>query len=890
MTTETKDVVSVTIDGREIAASPGELIIGAAERSGIFIPRFCYHPRMSPVGMCRMCLVEISGPRGFSLQPACFFAVQDGQEIRTDSEKARKAQEGVLEFLLVNHPLDCPVCDKGGECPLQDQALSHGPGESRFVEEKRHWAKPIEIGPLVLLDRERCIQCARCTRFSEEIAGDAMINLAFRADAVEVVPFPDAPFVSYFAGNTIQICPVGALTSPSYRFRSRPWDLEQVESTCTNCAVGCRIAVQSSAGQIVRHLGIDSDPVNQSWLCDKGRYGYEAVHAKNRFSEPLVARDDSFVPTPWHVALDEVTSNLKETLERSGPESVGVIGGARFSNEDAYAWARLSKAVLRTDSVDAQLGDGLPAEVIAGIRHATIDDATKARLVVLLSGDLLEELPILYLRLKLATEQGLKLIECTPAVTPLSKYAQESISYLPGESASLVAAMLDASAPPPARADQEALRRARELLGERGDGVVVVLGRPTLSEPGATVARAAALFARALPEARFLLALRRANTHGAIDMGLSPGLLPGRVELEAGREWFATAWGALPARAGRDAASMLRAVVDGEISTLFLLGADPLSDFPDRSLARAALEQCRHVVFVGTHPNPSSDLAHVVLPVIGDSERWGTTTNLEGRVTRLAAKVVPPGIAWPAWSVAAELARRLGAEFAYESIDAISDEIAVLAPAYKGVDAAVLGTVNRRDGAVVPLDQSAVTISRPGPRPIDPIATPGILSTESQGAPLSTGRGLPLGFSAPSAHNGEQPSGVPPLITFSPLDLEMANPPPPPPRDPALRLLITRALFDRGSLSEASPSFTRLTPKPAVRVHPDTMQAIGVESGSEVRVQSESGSILLTVEADPSLSLHVAAMTANVEAPGEPFAKALVDATRGAIDVTVEPV
>ena len=281
----------------------------------------------------------------------------------------------MLEFLLVNHPLDCPVCDKGGECPLQDQALSHGPGESRYIEEKRHWAKPIEIGPLVLLDRERCIQCARCTRFAETIAGEPMIDLAFRADAVEVATFPDSPFTSRFAGNTIQICPVGALTSPAYRFRSRPWDLEQVETTCTTCAVGCRIVAQSSAGRLVRHLGVDSDPVNQTWLCDKGRYGFEAVHAASRFSDPLLLDGDALGKAPWHEALSEVGRAISRSIERGGPESVAFIGGARLSNEDAYAFAKLAKSVVGTDSVDAQLADGLPAEVVLGLPHATIDDA-----------------------------------------------------------------------------------------------------------------------------------------------------------------------------------------------------------------------------------------------------------------------------------------------------------------------------------------------------------------------------------------------------------------------------------------------------------------------------------------------------------------------------------
>src|ERR1700685_2384193 len=249
-----EEMISIIVDGKPIKAHPGELIIAAAEREGVFVPRFCYHPRMAPVGMCRMCLVEVSGPRGFSLQPACYLHVAEGQEVVTNSPKARKAQEGVLEFLLVNHPLDCPVCDKGGECPLQDQSVSHGPGESRFTEEKRHWAKPIALGPLTLLDRERCIQCARCTRFAEEIAGEPLIDFFERGDRIEVAVFPEHPFTSYFSGNTVQICPVGALTSVPYRFKSRPWDLEQVETTCTYCAVGCRIAVQSSASSLVRYL------------------------------------------------------------------------------------------------------------------------------------------------------------------------------------------------------------------------------------------------------------------------------------------------------------------------------------------------------------------------------------------------------------------------------------------------------------------------------------------------------------------------------------------------------------------------------------------------------------------------------------------------------------
>ncbi len=453
--------LSITVDGRVIAVEKGEVIIAAAERAGIFIPRFCYHPRMTPVGMCRMCLVEVSGPRGVSLQPACFVEVADGQEVFTASEAAKKAQEGVIEFLLLNHPLDCPVCDKGGECPLQDQSVSHGPGETRFLEEKRHWAKPIEISPLVLLDRERCIQCARCTRFADEVAGEPLIDFAERGDLIEVAIFPGDPFTSYFAGNTVQICPVGALTATPYRFKSRPWDLEQVETTCTTCAVGCRMVAQSSAGELVRYLGVDSDPVNQSWLCDRGRYGFEAVEAPRRLGRPLVRGENGLEPATWHEALAPVVQALRQALEGSGPGAVGVIGGARLANEDVYAWVRLAKGVIGTDNFDAQLGDGLPAELVASLPRATIDDAMAARAVVVLSGDLREELPVLFLRLRdAAANDGLRIIDCAPVPTALSPVAT-SVPYRPGEAAELARALVAGGADRGRRSDGGRGRRAR---------------------------------------------------------------------------------------------------------------------------------------------------------------------------------------------------------------------------------------------------------------------------------------------------------------------------------------------------------------------------------------------------------------------------------------------
>jgi NADH-quinone oxidoreductase subunit G len=886
--------VSVTIDGVAVAARPGELVIEAAERAGVFVPRFCYHPRMKPVGMCRMCLVEISGPRGFSLQPACYLRVVEGMEVRTASPKARKAQEGVLEFLLLNHPLDCPVCDKGGECPLQDQTLVHGPGDSRFVEEKRHWAKPIEIGPLVALDRERCIQCARCTRFAAEIAGEPLIDFAARGDQIEVATFPSRPFSSYFSGNTVQICPVGALTATPYRFKSRPWDLEQVETTCTTCAVGCRVVAQSSAGRLVRYLGVDSDPINQSWLCDKGRFAYEASDATNRVRHPSLRIGGEQIRVQWPEALARVAAAIRQARDEPGPASVAVLGGARLTNEDAYAWSKLARTVLQTDSVDAQLDDGLPAEVVLGLPRATIDDAVHARLVVLIGPDLREELPVLYLRLRVAAEhEGLTLLSCSSIPQALDAQAAVRVGYLPGEVARLAEALVATGEPAvPVGTAEADLAAARQLLfeavsagHERGEGVVFVVGRPNLAEAGDAYADAALVLARALPGARFLTALRRSNIHGALEMGLAPGILPGRVGLEAGRAWFEAAWGAVPERPGLGARGILEAAAAGEVGVLFLLGADPIADFPDRALAQRALSGARTVVALASHLDASCQRAEVVLPLAGADERPGTTTNLEGRVTRVAPKVVPPGTAWPAWMIAEALASELGTSLGCDNLGTISKEIAQVAPSQRGIDLEVLGRPEHRDGIVAPLEAVAVRV-RPL-RPIDPIATPGILSVEEQGSPEEVGEavpggGLPRDTATPKGEALRRPAL---LEAPSPRPVEAA------PRLDAysLRLVVDRTLYDRGTLVAASPSLARLAPEPVVRLHPSVLERLGVSDGEVLRVLGPAGALELPARADGALAREVAVVTASLSAGEQPGATVLL---RGGLvtDVRLETI
>jgi NADH-quinone oxidoreductase subunit G len=863
--------VSFTLDGRTVAARPGEVVIAAAERAGTYVPRFCYHPRMAPVGVCRMCLVEIDSPRGATLQPACFVAVTEGMSVVTDSDKVQKAQDGVLEFLLVNHPLDCPVCDKGGECPLQDQTLAHGPGDTRFLEEKRHFEKPIALSELVLLDRERCIQCSRCTRFAAEVAGEAQIDFAGRGELVEVATFPTEPFTSHFSGNTVQICPVGALTATPYRFSARPWDLDQVESTCTTCAVGCRVAVQSSANRVTRLLGVDADPINHGWLCDKGRFAYEATNGSEteddvslaspsrRLTAPLVRRDGELVEVTWGEAIAAAATALRAAA--GSPGGLGAIGGAALTNEGQYLWARLLKGQLRTDHVDAQLGDGLDPVLVSALPRATIDDAVTARCTLVLAGDLEHELPVLFLRLRAAAlAKTTTLVELAEGATRLREVCHASVRVRPGDAPDTVGALLgDATSagrlrthPEGAAADALQVDLAREALPAGGDGLVVVVGRPNAAESAVVTEVAVRRLAEALPRARFLVAQRRGNVAGALDLGLAPGLLPGRVALDAGRAWFTERWGGVPDAPGRDTTAQLRALADGDQTAVVLLGADPLADGPDPDLAARALAAATDVVVVGGHGGPCLEHATVVLPTSVAHERAGTTTSCEGRVTRLGQKLVAPGLAWPDTDVAAELLDALGAGSVEADVARLTDEIASASALHAGTTATVLGGAD--DGSVLGRGPS-----RPR-EPLDPVAFPGLQS------PMLDGFRLPAGAVAAPA-DPPPPSGAPSSLTVADL--------PATPRFDApghdaysLRLLAARRLYDRGAAVEASPSLRALVDTATVRANPYDLDRIGAADGAEVLVRSPRLAVGLRCVADEAVTKGTAVIGWNLDAPG----------------------
>ena len=803
------DGVPVEIDGVEVIARRGELLIDAAERSGTYIPRFCYHERMRPVGMCRMCLVEVDTGRGPALQPSCMIECSPGMKVDTQSEITKKAQDGVLEFLLANHPLDCPVCDKGGECPLQDQTMAYGPGESRFVEEKRHKEKPIPVSELVLLDRERCILCDRCTRFAKEVAGDPLIHFVQRGNDTEINTFPDQPFASYFSGNVVQICPVGALTASTYRFKARPWDLETTESTCQGCSVGCRISIDSSRDQVQRFNGVDIDPVNWGWLCDKGRFGSGALSSESRLTEPLARDGSSLRPTRWSDAL----SRAADALGRTTPEKIGVIGGARLTNEDAYAWAKLFKGVLRTDNVDAQLGDGLDAGAVLGLPRATIDEVcTPGGTVLLLGPDAKEELPVLFLRLRHAAENDrVSLVEVSPRTTGLTSLCRASVHPRPGEIAEVVQALVGSA--PIDRAvggvDAGTLESARQVLAAARGPLTVVVGRASVAESADLTLAAATAVLAARPDTTFLTALRRANVLGALDMGLAPGMLPGRVTLDDARGWYSSRWPGLPGARGLDTEGILRAAADGRLDVLVLLGADPLADFPDRELAERALAGARTVIAVDTILNESSSRAHVVLAAAGFAEKAGTTTNLEGRVSVLSQRVTPQGTARPDWMLASELGARLGTDLGYTTFTDVLVELSAVAPSHLGLDER-LGH-GAPDGVLVPLEGRAPVDGLPAPVAFVPVVAPAV---------------------------------------------------PAPPAD-RLRLVATRRLYDQGTLVQAAPVLRDLAPGSGMRLNPADAGRLGVGDGSVVTVRSARASTTVGVTVDPGVPAGVAAMIVN---------------------------
>ncbi|UXA09807.1 NADH-quinone oxidoreductase subunit G [Mycobacterium sp. SMC-8] len=610
------EMVTLTIDGNEVTVPKGTLVIRAAELIGLQIPRFCDHPLLDPVGACRQCLVEVEGQR--KPLASCTTTVAPEMVVRTQytSEAADKAQHGVMELLLINHPLDCPVCDKGGECPLQNQAMSNGRAETRFEDVKRTFPKPINISSQVLLDRERCVLCARCTRFSDQIAGDRFIDLLERGARQQVGIAPGEPFQSYFSGNTVQICPVGALTGAAYRFRARPFDLVSSPSVCEHCASGCAQRTDHRRGKVMRRLAGDDPEVNEEWNCDKGRWAFTYTTVGDRLTTPLVRDGGALRPASWSEALSVAGAGLA-----AAAGSTGVLVGGRATVEDAYAYAKFARMVLNTNDIDFRTRPhnaeeaGFLAAHIAGLpMTVTYADLEKAPAVLLAGLEPEEESPIVSLRLRKAVRKhGLQVLSIAPLATrALGKLSGRLIRCAPGSEA----AALDGLA-------------GDELLSMAG--ALLLVGERLAVSPGALTAAAR------LAEntgARLAWIPRRAGDRGAVEAGALPNLLPGGrpVGDPAARRQVADAWHVddLPDVPGRDTSTILAGARDGTLGAL-LLGGVELDDLPDPDAARAAVEAAPFVVSLELRHSDVTERADVVFPVAPVAEKAGSFLDWEGR-------------------------------------------------------------------------------------------------------------------------------------------------------------------------------------------------------------------------------------------------------------------
>ncbi|GAA1587112.1 NADH-quinone oxidoreductase subunit G [Actinoplanes couchii] len=648
------DLVTLTIDGVEVKAEKGELLIRVAERMGTAIPRFCDHPLLAPAGACRQCLVEVEGQR--KPVASCTQTVADGMVVKTQlsSPVAAKAQAGVMELLLINHPLDCPTCDKGGECPLQNQAMSTGRADSRFVEEKREYEKPIHISSQVLLDRERCVLCQRCTRFSEEIAGDKFIDLMDRSSGEQINVYRDdffggtgtgdgqvgegegdVPFNSYFSGNTIQICPVGALTGEQYRFRARPFDLVSTPSACEHCASGCAQRTDHRRGKVLRRLAGDDASVNEEWNCDKGRWGFRYATANDRIMTPLV-RDSGtgeLREASWSEALFVAAEGLRAAKDRG----VGVLPGGRLTVEDAYAYAKFARTALGTNDVDfrarpiratgssttaTEEADFLAA-MVAGSTGVTYEQVENAPSVVLVGIEPEEESPILFLRLRKA------FVRRKLPVTAVSSYLSRGLEKL---GAVLVSAVPGDEA--------HVLNTDPAVAGAlSAPGALLIVGERLATVPGGLSA-AADLAARS--GAKIAWVPRRAGDRGAIDAGCLPNLLPGGrpVTDAAARAELSLAWrtdaGVLSGTPGRDTDRIIAAAADGTLGALLVGGVDP-ADLTDPKLAEEALDAVPFLVSLEMRQNAVTRRADVVLPIAPAVEKAGTYMDWEGRLRSFGA-------------------------------------------------------------------------------------------------------------------------------------------------------------------------------------------------------------------------------------------------------------
>jgi NADH-quinone oxidoreductase chain G len=698
-TTESKPAAppttaTLTIDGQEVTVPKGTLLIEAAKSVGIDIPFLCYYSKLTPFGGCRLCLVEVEKAR--SMLAACNTVVMDGMVVRTNTDKVKSHRKGVLEFILLNHPLDCPVCDKGGECELQDRTFQHGPTSSRLTEPKIH-IEDYDLGPLIVRNQDRCIICKRCVKVMEEVVGDPVLEFGQRGVTTEVYTFEHEPFPAGFSGNTIKVCPVGALMSKPFRFKARPWELVKTPSVCSLCSMGCSLREDMRENKIMRVVGLDQPQVNDGWLCDRGQFGYDYVNSPNRLRTPLVRKDDQLEPASWDEALELVARRLNEIKSSAGADAIGGIGSEVTTNEDSFVFQAFLRQAVGTSNIDHRMGSARGGYAALRPGPGAITALPKSDVVLLFGSDLTAEVPVMDLVLKKSLLPGkMSLIVAHPRRIALQKSAKQWLRYAPGTEMHLLRglsrAMLDeglvAEGVAAAHgAEYEAL--AQSLKGVSLAEVAKVTGVPEAEIQQAARALAGAkqasiIYGRRLADGQdgpsmvaalanlavlagqdtkegfvFLEAVEHANSWGARDMGVLPDSGPGYTD----------------ASKGMSTREMLDAAAAGQLKALVVMGNNLLMRYPNGAKARQALEALDFLVVQDLFLTETAQLADVVLPAVSAMEKNGTFTNVEGRVQRITRAMDPVGAGRPDWQILAQLAAKMGQSLGYGTVDQVVADI-----------------------------------------------------------------------------------------------------------------------------------------------------------------------------------------------------------------------
>ncbi|MBI5030461.1 MAG: NADH-quinone oxidoreductase subunit NuoG [Chloroflexi bacterium] len=851
----------VTIDSQVVEVPNGTLVVEAAKKVGVDIPVFCYHPKLQPVGMCRMCLVEIGTPKrgkdgqiemdangkpviGWmpKLQTACTTVVSEGMAVCTTSKQVEDARRSVVEFLLTSHPLDCPICDKGGECPLQNLTMAYGPGKSRFpVESKFHNEKRVPLGDLIMLDRERCIQCSRCIRFQDEIADDHVLGFQARGRGLEIVSLSEPAFDSKFSGNTIDICPVGALTSRDFRLSARVWEVRDYPSVCGHCSVGCNMLIGERDHLIKRIVPRENESVNEIFLCDKGRFVHHYAFANDRLTTPLIRKNGKLETASWNEALDLVASKFAETKKQHGAQALGGLGGDRVSNEDLYLFQKLFRLVIGSNNVEHRVGwsaTNVGGEFIrlygAGI-DTNLGSLDKNVTAFVIGADPEEEQPVIRLRLTKSVKwYGVNLIVANGRVTKLAKYAKQSLVYKYGAESmfllGMVRTILDEGLDAPLKEFVAAhvkkideykksiepftVEKCAELCHVKADKIreaarafakspdaLILYGREAMFAQQHDPAVASSIEALLLLTGHVgrknngLIALYpHNNSTGAIDFGLLPTHGAGRIKLEAK---------GLP----------VRDMTSGKVRALYAMACDPALD--------GNFTKPDFLVVQDLFLTETAKLADVVLPAQSFAERDGTFTNTERRVQFFRAALKPIGETKPDWWIVSEIAKRLGGKWEYNGASQVMDEISTSVSLYKGMTYAALS--------------ENVKMPRP---------------PYGQGNPSDQPTEIAMG-ELENISSGKMWASVAesdPSIKF---DLVWNEPRGPWTVDRGQYILaISRSIYDRGTLVSKTQIVQPRVPKPVIEINSQDAEQIGIETGARVRVSFDSRVVELNAIVD----------------------------------------